>query len=204
MSDLSRLNDAIGPLVERAQAGDPESFDALVRQCHQQIYRWALVQTGDSDDAEDVTQEVLVRLYTSLGRYRARSRFTTWLFQVTRNAAAEFHRRRKSRRRAIERHQIDAAITADAASRADRAAADAASGHDGEVAGIVRGFLHALPARQREIFDLVDLQDHAPVEVAEMLEMNPVTVRAHLFRARRTIRSWLMERHPELVEEYGR
>jgi len=196
VSDLSRLNEAIGPLVERAQAGDPEGFEELVRHCQQQIYRWALVQTGDSDDAEDVTQEVLVRLHMGIRRFHARSRFTTWLFQVTRNAAAEFHRRRKSRQRRLERHReheaIDAGLTTDCV--------DAA--HDGGLAGLVRSFLQGLPVRQREVLDLVDLQDYTPVEVSKMLKMNPVTVRAHLFRARRAMRERILERHPDLVEDY--
>lgn len=196
MSDLSRLNEAVGPLIKRAQAGDPEGFEELVRQCHQQIYRWALVQTGDSDDAEDVTQEVLVRLNMGIRRYHARSRFTTWLYQVTRNAAAEFHRRRKSRQRALERHHEQSIIETELAGEG----ADMA--RDGGLAGLLRRFVNTLPLRQREVFDLVDLQDHAPIEVSKMLGMNPVTVRAHLFRARRAIRERILEQHPDFVEEY--
>ena len=194
MSDLSRLNDAVEPLVERARAGDETGFEELVRQCHQQIYRWALVHTGDADDAEDVAQEVLVRLHAGLRRYQARSRFTTWLFQITRNTAAEFHRRRKSRERALERHR--ALELADAESRDQ---SEAPPG--GRLARLVRAFLTDLPLRQREVFDLVDLQDHAPIEVSRMLGMNPVTVRAHLFRARRAIREQILKRHPDVVEE---
>ena len=57
-----------------------------------------------------------------------------------------------------------------------------------------------LPRRQREIFYLADLEGFAPVEIAERLGMNPVTVRAHLLRARRALRARLLERHPELTE----
>jgi RNA polymerase sigma-70 factor (ECF subfamily) len=197
VSDLSRLNEAVGPLVKRAQAGDPEGFEELVRQCHQQIYRWALVQTGDSDDAEDVTQEVLVRLYKGIRRYHARSRFTTWLYQVTRNASAEFHRRRKSRQRTLDRHREQEAIDA------VELATDGVGGtHAGNLVGLVRSFLHDLPTRQREVFDLVDLQEYAPVEVSKMMKMKPVTVRAHLFRARRAMRERILARHPDLIEDY--
>jgi RNA polymerase sigma-70 factor (ECF subfamily) len=58
--------------------------------------------------------------------------------------------------------------------------------------------LQALPAKQRELFDLIDLQGFAPAEVAEMLDMNPGTVRVHLFKARRRIRAWILERDPDL------
>ncbi len=196
MSDLSRLNEAVEPLVERARAGDEAGFEELVRQCHQQIYRWALVQTGDADDAEDVAQEVLVRVHAGLRRYQARSRFTTWLFQITRNTSAEFHRRRRSRERALERHRALELVDAESSDSQTEAS------HGSTLARLVRGFLTDLPLRQREVFDLVDLQDHAPIEVSEMLGMNPVTVRAHLFRARRAIRERILRRHPDLVEDY--
>jgi len=196
VSDVSRLDEAVRPLVRRAQAGDVEGFEELVRQCHQQIYRWALVQTGDADDAEDVTQEVLVRLHMGIRQFHARSRFTTWLFQVTRNAAAEFHRRRRSRQRTLERHRECQTVDAEFASEG------VDGGQVGTLTGLVRSLLKELPSRQREVFDLVDLQDHTPVEVSKMLKMNPVTVRAHLFRARRAMRERMLEAHPSLVEEY--
>jgi len=196
VSDLSRLNEAVEPLVERARAGDEAGFEELVRQCHQQVYRWALVQTGDGDDAEDVAQEVLVRVHAGLRRYQSRSRFTTWLFQITRNTAAEFHRRRRSRERALERHRALELVDAESGDSQTEAS------HGSMLARLVRGFLMDLPLKQREVFDLVDLQDHAPIEVSEMLGMNPVTVRVHLFRARRAIRERILQRHPDLVEDY--
>src|SRR5436853_5944286 len=93
LSDTTQLDDAVAPLVRRAQSGDPGARDELLRSCHATVYRWALVQIGDPDDADDVAQEVLVRLATRLDRYAGRSRFTTWLYQVTRNTALGFGRR---------------------------------------------------------------------------------------------------------------
>jgi len=65
----------------------------------------------------------------------------------------------------------------------------------------VRTFFDDLPPRQREVLDLADLQGFAPGEIAEMLKMNPVTVRAHLFRARRTLRARMLEEHAALLED---
>ena len=59
-----------------------------------------------------------------------------------------------------------------------------------------------LPERQREVFALVDLQGFKASEAAEMLGLNAVTVRGHLFRARRFVRQKILGTHPELVEEY--
>ena len=79
-----------------------DALERLLRRCRGTIYQWALVQTGEAADAEDVAQEVLIKLHTSLGRYAGRSRFTTWLYQVTRNEALNLRRRLRSRLRLTE------------------------------------------------------------------------------------------------------
>ena len=71
-------------------------------------------------------------------------------------------------------------------------------------ADLVRAFFAELPERQREVFDLADLQGYRSSEVAELLGMNPSTVRGHLFRARRFIRNKILQSNPKLVEAYGR
>jgi RNA polymerase sigma-70 factor (ECF subfamily) len=75
---------------------------------------------------------------------------------------------------------------------------------DSELAAKVRAMFRRLPARQRQVFDLADLQGYSPSEIAEMLRMKPVTVRANLCKARRILRAALLAEHPELVEGLGR
>lgn len=182
-------------LVRRAQAGDETAFERLVRDHYRTVHRWALARTGDADDADDVVQEVLLRLHRGLGRFDGRARFTTWLYQVTRNAAAEMLRRRGRRARLSAKLAREDAPHSDPEDAADRA--------DAEVAEAVRTFFVELSDRQREVFDLVDLQGFSPAEVGRMLELEAVTVRSHLFRARAAIRKRILEVHPELMEGYG-
>jgi RNA polymerase sigma-70 factor (ECF subfamily) len=68
------------------------------------------------------------------------------------------------------------------------------------VVGQIRTLFERLPARQRQVFDLADLQGFSPTEIGEMLAMNPVTVRANLCKARRSIRAKILERFPEMAE----
>ncbi len=68
---------------------------------------------------------------------------------------------------------------------------------------IVRSFFRELSERQREIFDLVDLQGYRPAEAAEMLGIDAATARTHLLRARRTIRGRIVDHYPELLEGAG-
>jgi RNA polymerase sigma-70 factor (ECF subfamily) len=195
LSETRGLEEAVADLVPRAQHGDAAALEALLRACRDTIYRWALVQTGDVADAEDVTQEVLIRLHGSLHRYAGRSRFTTWLYRVTRNEATSLGRRRRSRLQ-----------LADAASRETAAEAPGSDDplgriHAAKVAALARDLLLSLPRRQREVFHLADLEGCTAEEISVRLGMSPVTARVHLLHARRALRAQLLERWPELGEE---
>ena len=189
-------DDDLDLLVRRAQAGDAEAFDRLAARCRDRIYRWALVRIGDADEADDVTQTGLVRLATHLDRYDGRSRFTTWLYRVTANAAGGWFRRGAARRRADDRfHTGGGEPRDDPGDPLDRI-------HAADLATVARTFFTDLPAKQRQVFALADLQGFTPAEVSDMLRMNPATVRVHLLRARRALRRRMLERFPAL-EEHG-
>lgn len=166
-----------------------------MRRCQRRIHRWALTLTRDEDDADDVTQDVLILLHRRIGQWSERSRFTTWLYRVTMNVAGSWRRRAVSRTRLAGRvaHQesVEGPEAVDPAAETERAM----------IVELVRTFFEALPGNQRRIFDLADLQGFGQAEIAEMLGMNPVTVRAHLFRARRTIRAMILARDSALGEE---
>ena len=196
MSGPTRIDDSDHALIKGAQAGEGAAFDDLVRRYYAQIYRWAVARTGDRDDAEDVTQETLLRLHRHLPGFDGRSRFSTWLYQVTRSAAADLHRKRVRRERLASRVTNLSPVAVDP--RSDEVATDERRASD-----LVKTFLEKLSERQREVFDLVDIQGFSTVEVSQMLKMEPVTVRSHLFRARKAIRKKMLESCPELVEGYG-
>ena len=73
------------PLLRRAQRGDERAFATIVRTYEQPVYNYVLRLVGDRALAEDLTQEVFLRVYQGLPGFSLRSRFTTWLFQVTKN-----------------------------------------------------------------------------------------------------------------------
>jgi len=194
LSETRGLEEAVADLVPRAQRGEADALNALLLACRDTIYRWALVQTPDAEDAEDVTQEVLIRLHGSLKRYEGRSRFTTWLYRVTRNEALNLGRRLRSRLRMAEAASREAADASDAADPLERI-------HAGKVAALAETLLRRLPRRQREVFHLADIEGCSAAEISERLGMSPVTARVHLLHARRALRSHILERLPELGEE---
>jgi len=175
-------------LVDRARLGDELAFRHLVERHRDRVFRQALVQTGDVDDAEDVTQEVLVRLHLGLPGFRGDAKCETWLFALTRNAVVELRRKRKRPRRLLARMREFGAtgdgVTEDPTRRLEAR----------WIGEELRALLEDLSERQRVVLDLVDLQGYPAGEVAEMLGMRPVTVRTHLMRARRVLRERFLAR----------
>jgi len=192
--------------VEDARAGDAAAFGRLARRVEPLVRRWALVRTGDPVRADEVVQSVLLRAHGHLSDFRGEARLETWLYRITANEAATLERKRGRPTMSLDRLGEEAVPVGEAAPAA--AGADRADEIDAlyarEVAGLVRAFFRELPDRQRQVFDLVDLQGHAAAEIAEILELSPSTVRVTLLRARRQIRARILEMHPELEEGYGR
>lgn len=183
----------LGALIDRARRGSAAAFAQLTGRVHGPVRRWARRLTGDPDDADDVAQLVLLRLHANLDAFEGRSRLTTWLYRMTRNVALS--RRRTEQRRAA----LLARAPADPDVAAEPADADAE-----RLGALVRFHATRLSRRQREVFDLADLQGRSAAEIAERLGVEPVTVRVTLLKARRAIRLRMLESHPELLEEYLR
>jgi len=179
--------DAGGPegldaLARSASGGDERAFERLVRRVYATVHRWALVRVADADDADDVTQAVLLKLHANLAGWEGRSRFSTWLYRVTANEASTWRRRVKRRARWLvqDAERRDAAL--------ERWVGPVPDDERDELLALIRRYFRDLPPRQREVFDLVEYQGYSPAEVGEMMEMNPNTVRANLFKARKAIR----------------
>lgn len=180
-------------LASLAAAGDDSAFTTIVTRYQPAVFRWALMFAVDPDEAEDITQEVFVQTHRQLGQYRSDGSLEAWLYRITRRSATQMRRKTKRRDRLASSpaaQPLRDVYTTDPGGRVDRERA----------ANIIRELFAGLPQRQREIFDLVDLQGLSPVEVAERTGMKPVSVRANLFKARQAIRESLLATHPSYRE----
>ena len=182
-------------VIRRARAGDPRAFEALVAAYRGRIYRWALVRIGDRDDAEDATQEALVRLHRGLREYTGRGSFETWLYSVVRSASADAQRRRARSQRLKDR--LASLVVFPSATDSPSVVEGLETRRIGE---LVRAFLEDLPARQREALYLVDLEGLGQAEAAARMGVGHATLRTHLFRARRAIRTRLLAAGPGTEE----
>ena len=196
MRGLSQKPDPDPALIERAKEGDQAALQTLLEEVSPAVRQWAFARTGDVDEAADLTQEVLIQVTRKLPSFRGDSRLLSWVFSVTRNRAIEARRREMRKERKL-----------------DRFSAHLAGGHEGEpppdvgidggrIRGIVATFLRDLPERQREVFQLSELQGLGSAEIGRILGVEPGTVRAALFKARRTLRRRILDQHPEVAEEY--
>lgn len=159
------------------------------------VRRWSLVQTGDPTDADDLTQDVLIQMIRKLDTFHGDAQFETWLYSITRNAALDrFRSSDRTKRRVADPRtyvQIVPQAAEDPSQRVERE----------ELGSMLRCFFEELPDRQREIFDLVELQGFGASDVAERLGIEPVSVRANLFKARRRLRTRILELRPEVAED---
>src|SRR6476660_10068982 len=100
-SSLKFAGLADGELVQSAVAGREASFEELVRRYQRPIAAYVYRMVGDYDAALDLTQEVFIKVYNSLSRYRADFKFSTWIYKIAHNAAIDHLRRNSSREQSI-------------------------------------------------------------------------------------------------------
>jgi RNA polymerase sigma-70 factor (ECF subfamily) len=183
-------------LAARAAAGDDHAFETIVRRYQARVYRLAGRLTGETD-APDVLQETFLQVHKHLASFRGDARFGTWLYRIATNASL-MHRRARARRPA---EPLDAFLpTFDAAgehcgtpeqlrvvSRADELI-------DRQLlAGKAWAGLARLPDLYRDAFVLRDLEEMPTVEVADVLGVEPATVRQRVHRARLMLRGYLQD-----------
>ncbi len=191
----STEDDILGALIDRAKQGSAAAFAELAERVRSRVRRWASRVMRDDDDADDVAQQVLLKLYTNLPGFEGRSRLTTWLYRMTLNTA--LNHRRINRRRANLLREASAPSSLPAPDHAAKAESD-------RLTELVGACVSELSDRERQVFEMADLRGVSTNEIATALGVQPVSVRAALSRARRRIRLRILELHPHLLEDYDR
>jgi RNA polymerase sigma factor (sigma-70 family) len=166
-------------LVRRAQNGDGEAFAELIEEQYDRIFRTAWRWCGNAPDAEDIAQDVCVRLGEALGSFDGRSAFSSWVYRITINKVRDSQRAGR-RRNAHADAYAEIAPTEEAASQEDAAT-------NRELWCAVR----RLPAKQRDAVLLVYAEDLSHAQAAEIMGIKEATVSFHVHEARKTLRGLL-------------
>jgi RNA polymerase sigma-70 factor (ECF subfamily) len=184
------LDDPEVRLMLCVQNGDNDAFRQLVERYNARIFGFFRRRLGDRQEAEDLTQEVLLRLFRSRHSYQPRARFSTWVFHITQNVARNAVRFR-------QRHPcVRLPMTANEEHLPNglrRGPADTPSGplERAELAGVVRAAIADLGERQRAALELHQFHDHTYAEVAAQLAITPKAAKSLLYRTRNLLRARL-------------
>jgi RNA polymerase sigma-70 factor (ECF subfamily) len=185
-------------LIERAQGGDREAFDALVHRYDRDVLRIALNILHKPDEARDVYQEAFLKIYKNLHRFRFECSFYTWTYRIVTNVCLDFLRRRKSR-------PEDQAPELAMQKNGDVSGADffdrqeekgAASDPERRLMGLeigqrISAALKRLTPRERMVFEMKHYQGLKLRAIGDALGTSEETVKNSLFRATRKLREQL-------------
>jgi RNA polymerase sigma-70 factor (ECF subfamily) len=177
--------------MERIKKGDTDALRDLVEAHQHRIIGTVAKMLGDEADAEDIAQQVFLRVWKSASRYEPTAKFTTWLFKITRNLVFNELRRRR-------RHP---AQSLDASSEDDRpfqapdpgAKAPDTAMLDEEMQTAIQHAIDALPEIQRMAIVLRRYDDISYEEIGEILDLSVPAVKSVLFRARTELREKLKQ-----------
>lgn len=184
--DLTGMSDSL--LVERVkQSDDLRAFDEIVRRHKQRIFSYVCRMTRDGPDAEDLTQEVFIRAYQSLHRFRADAAVDTWLYRIATNLVIDrFRRNQRGPQAWVPLDDEDETLGGLPAT--DRGSDPEASAQLVELQDEVRKAVQKLPPKIRAAVVLHDIEGLSYEEVAETLGCPVGTVKSRLFNGRGLLR----------------
>ena len=182
-------------LALAARAGDMAAFEEIVRRYQGRVYAAAYRVTGNREDALDAAQDALIKAHRKLTSWEPTGSFLSWLLRLTTNQAID-HVRKRVRR---PQEALDEAFiggTEHAPVEPHVAATDEAVAAR-EIDERVRGALRVLSPMQRDVFVLRHFEGFSLVEVAERLGCTVGSVKVHLFRALKKLRTELKDMAPD-------
>ncbi len=174
--ERSAAADADGDLIARFLAGDRSAFDALFIKYQDYVYNIVYGIVCQPDEARDISQEVFVQVFRSLGSFRRGSRFATWLYRIAVNRAVDGARSAKNRRWLPLMETLSA--TPDPADSPEKVL-DRHTGQD-----MVQKALQQVPIQHRDVLVLRYYQDLSVEEIAEVLGCSVTAAKVRLHRAR--------------------
>ena len=169
----------IDPLIERCLKGDQRAWDDIVRLYWRKVFNVAYKFVGRQDEAEDLTQDIFLKLFKSLKTFDRRANFSTWLISVSRNLCID-HYRSMRREHDVVTHDVDVVTLArPSASDSPQAALE-----QRDRVALLRAALDKLAPSLRTAVMLRDIQELSYQEIADKLGVPEGTVKSRINRGR--------------------
>ncbi len=179
-------------LIDKAQKGDHVAFEQLVMKYDRHVLNIAYGYRNNQDDADDIYQEVFLRVHKGLKNFQARSKFSTWLYRITVNVCIEFKRKEKVRQHESldnigddEENPISYESTIDSGLRTDK------STLDNEMNSLIQSEVNKLPQQLKMAFTLKYYQGLKIKEISKMMNCTEGTIKSYLFTSSRKLREKL-------------
>ncbi len=159
------LGESQTSLIAEARTGDPRALSALLRSARSVVFHWTAVRAQDLDDAEDITQLVLLKLYTGLPKFRGESKLSSWLYRITEHEISGYYGRRTRERRIRSRWHDPSFPPASVVPDPERVDRD-------RLSEAIHAAAEALPPLQLSVFRRVDLCGMRPGYTCSPLPTN--------------------------------
>jgi RNA polymerase sigma-70 factor (ECF subfamily) len=177
-------------LIQRCAAGDEAAFADLVAEHQRMVVQLAVNLLGDRDEALDLSQDVFIRVFRTIGQFRGQSALRTWIYRIAINQARNRHRFWRRRRRA-DQVSLDAHVATHGDFRCGAECGPERIFAQKELAGRLQRALDALPFDQRSVIVLREVDGLSYEEIAFSLGVAVGTVKSRLTRARQVLRNGL-------------
>lgn len=179
-------------LIERAQKGDRDAMDQLIRKYEKRAYQYAFRLTTNSEEASDVVGDAFVRIYAAMRNFKGNSAFTTWMYRILTNCFLDLRKRDRSRPAV----SLEATLQTDDGNverqfESSEPTADLVAERNQREATIERA-VAMLPEYQRAMVTLYHAENLSYEEIAETLDLPIGTVKSRLNRARLSLREHLV------------
>jgi RNA polymerase sigma-70 factor (ECF subfamily) len=166
-------------LIEQCLSGNQAAWETIVRQHWRKVFNVAYKFVGKHDEAEDLTQDIFLKIFRALATFDRRANFQTWIISISRNLCIDHYRSVRKERQTIAR-DIDATdLQPASAERGPHAAAE----HQ-DLRAMLRQALETLPSTLRTAVVLRDLQELSYQEIADRLGLPEGTVKSRINRGR--------------------
>src|SRR6476469_2964694 len=177
--DAPVSNDSVETLIRRCLAGDQLAWEAIVRQYRRKVFNVAYKFVGKHDEAEDLTQDIFLKIFKSLDTFDRRANFQTWLISVSRNLCIDHYRSVRKERQTIDR-EVDANELSPAAAEPGPIAAL----EQRDRVTLLRDALASLPDSLRTAVVMRDIQELSYQDIAAQLHLPEGTVKSRINRGR--------------------
>jgi len=180
-------------LIRRFKKGDEESFKELVERYQSRVYSIVLAMVGDKNDADDICQDIFVRVYRFLHQFKEKSKFFTWLYRLTINTCinAQNGRKRKLETLSLSNpigEKEDPLLTK-IPQETVKSSIDVLKNK--ELGLKIKAAIDSLSDELKEVFILREMEDLSYKELAKVFQCSEGTIKSRLFRAREKLKEKL-------------